>query len=136
MSINVSPACERPVNARIHDARRSNEEHRQRLPLEVIRQGRLVCSEKKLNIGTWNVEHLTPQKVVELQRLMIEKDLDVLCLQETHICGAESYITEEGFLIILSGGPSGVREFAGVGFMVFPTARKLVIFSLSLCKTH
>ena len=53
--------------------------------------------------------------------------LHVLCIQETHIAGATSFITEAGFLVILSGGPGEEREYAGVGFIVSPAMRHAVI---------
>ena len=98
-----------------------------RMSLEEVRNGRLFWSESMLRIGSWNVEHLTPVKFIELQNIMIEKGLSILCLQETHIAGADSYISTEGFLIILSGGPVGVGESAGVGFIVAPTVRRSII---------
>ena len=58
---------------------------------------------------------------------MLEKGLDVLCLQELYRSCADSYLTEEGFLVILSGGPEGAREDAGVGFLVAPAARPYII---------
>ena len=36
-------------------------------------------------------------------------------------------MTEEGFLVVLSGGVGGEREFAGVGTIVAPWARRYVI---------
>ena len=62
-------------------------------------------------------------RLIELQNIMIEKGLSFLCLKETHIVGAYYYISKEGFLIILSSGPVGVRESAGVGFIVAPLVR-------------
>ena len=51
----------------------------------------------------------------------------MLCMQELHISGVDFYITEEGASVILSGGPSGMREYAGVGFLVAPIFRSYVI---------
>ena len=76
---------------------------------------------------TWNVEGLSEVKLEELERIMREKGIDVLCMQETHIAGADSYISDAGSLIILSGGVLGEREYAGVGFIVSPFIRRFVI---------
>ena len=39
----------------------------------------------------------------------------------------ESFIIEEGFLVCLSGGVIGKRDYAGVGFIVAPWARCYII---------
>ena len=78
-------------------------------------------------MGTWNVEGLTDAKLEHLQLVMSDRRLHILCIQETHLPGADSYVTDSGFLVILSGGPSGCREYAGVGFVVSPWARRNVI---------
>ena len=75
----------------------------------------------------WSI-YLTDLKIVELQFMMIERHLDILRLEETRATGAESYITDEEFLIILSGGPSGERNYTGVGFLVALAARKCVVY--------
>ena len=58
---------------------------------------------------------------------MIEERLGILCMTETYKPGVEAYIIDEGFLAILSGGISGVRERVGVGFLVSLLARRYVI---------
>ena len=121
--MSVSPNA----NERIHLNACLANSNQARMSLEEVRNGRLLCKNSKIYVGSWNVEHLTPLKIIELQIIMLEKGLDVLCLQETYISGADSYLTEEGFLIILSGGPQGAREYAGVGFLVAPAARQHII---------
>ena len=86
---------------------------------EDIRGGNLQCL-GGCQLGTWNVEGLTEQKIIELQNIMDDRDLGVLCMQETHRAGADYFTTDEGFLVILSGGPRGTHEYAGVGFLVSP----------------
>ena len=72
-----------------------------------IRGDNLLLCVGRCRIGTWNVEGLTDSKIIELQMLMEERDIGVLCIQETHRSGADYFLTSEGFLVILSGGPSG-----------------------------
>ena len=98
-----------------------------RISLDEFRSGPLACCGELLKVGTWNVEHLAEVKIVELQRIMIERDIGILCLQETHSNGVDSFVTEEGFFIILSGGPVGERNYVGVGFLIAPAARRFVI---------
>eukprot|EP00959_Pyramimonas_sp_CCMP1952_P098442 2058048-Pyramimonas_sp.AAC.1 len=51
---------------------------------------------------------------------MVERSLDVLCVQETHLHGAEYYM-RDGFKIFLSGSLNvDARTYAGVGFLVSP----------------
>ena len=54
---------------------------------------------------------------------MHDLGIHILCIQETHIAGADSYVTTGGSLVTLSGGILGEREYAGVGFLISPTAR-------------
>lgn len=91
-----------------------------------IRGGELHVSDGQWLVGTWNVEGLTDKKLEELQLWMYELGIGVLCMQETHKSGSEYSITEAGFLLILSGG-NGVRETAGVGFLIAPVLRRSVI---------
>ena len=48
-------------------------------------------------------------------------------MTETHVAGAYSYVSEEGFLLVFSGGPVGSTEYAGVGMIVAFWARRYVI---------
>ena len=51
---------------------------------------------------------------------MIEENISVLCMQETHRPGSAFYHDERGFFFIFSGGPLESREYAGVGFIIAP----------------
>ena len=54
--------------------------------------------------------------------------IDILCIQETHKSGSSYEITDDGFLLILSGAPSEEEvETAGVGFLIAPHIRRSVI---------
>ena len=86
------------------------------------RGGLLRVVEGRLEIGTWNIEGHTDVKLIELQEYMLNMQLDLLCLTEIRKAGAGSYVTEEGFYSILSGGVVGQRDYAGVGFLIAPYA--------------
>ena len=80
-------------------------------------------------IGTWNVEGVGekyPGKIEQIIQHMVLHDVDLMCLQETYVVGAPWHVTEEGYLIILSGG-DGAVERAGVGFIVAPRLRHAVV---------
>ena len=68
-----------------------------------FRGGRLKPSLRRLIVGSWNVEGFTDTKLEELQNHMFHNHIGVLCLQETHRTVSEHYITDSGFLVILSG---------------------------------
>ena len=59
---------------------------------------------------------------------MNSSKIDILCIQETHLRGAE-YYELEGFLVALSGGSPDIsgRSHAGVGFIVSPHVTRSVI---------
>ena len=78
-------------------------------------------------VAFWNVEGLSDAKIVQLQRVMVSRDIKVLCLQETHVAKSEYRVTDEGFLLIQSGRQDDERESAGVGFLVAPDVRRSVI---------
>ena len=84
-------------------------------------------SQRDQNFATWNVEGLTKSKIIELQRMMIQKRISIICIQETHQAKSDYYVTEEGFLLILSGTALDEREYAGVGFVVAPYMRQHII---------
>ena len=90
-----------------------------------FRGGRLKPNLRKLIVGSWNVEGFTDTKLEELQNHMFHNHIGVLCLQETHRTVSEHYITDNGFLVILSGEEDGC--FAGVGFIVAPHCRRCVV---------
>jgi len=50
--------------------------------------------------------------------------VDIFCVQETRKTGSDYYVTDDGFLVVLSGGSDGGREWAGVGFIVAPRLKK------------
>lgn len=80
-----------------------------------------------LGIATWNVERLSESKIEQLELLMEQYGLSILCIQETHKSGAYSYTMETGTLVVLSGGPQAEREYAGLGFMIAPNLVKSVM---------
>ena len=74
------------------------------------------------HLASWNVEGLnldSGTKLHELQTWMVKRSIGVLCMQETHITGAQ-YFYDNGFLVILSGAEGDGRSYAGVGFIVAP----------------
>ena len=80
----------------------------------------------ELSIGQWNIEGLTPSKV-QLQLAMRKLGIGILCMQETHLKNSDYYVSEEGYLIILSGSTGGGREYAGIGFIVAPHFKQHII---------
>ena len=76
--MSVSPF----VNDRIQSIACSANDNDARMSLQVIRNGRLLCFQDKLQVGSWNIEYFTPMKLVELQNIMIERGLHIMCLQE------------------------------------------------------
>ena len=82
-------------------------------------------------LATWNVEGIHGDSQVKLEELCIFmrlRDVDILCIQETHKFGAE-YFYVNGYMVCLSGSRSGgqTRSNAGVGFIVAPRARPSII---------
>ena len=59
--------------------------------------------------------------------MMLDRNLSFLCITETHVVRASSYVLGEGFLLVFSEGPVGSREYAGVGIIEVPWARRYVI---------
>ena len=57
---------------------------------------------------------------------MQSRNVDILCIQETHLNGAE-YYDIDGFMVCLSGDQSDSRSHSGVGFIVSPLARRSVV---------
>lgn len=91
------------------------------------RGGRLRPAGEGLAIASWNVEGLTEAKLIALQHTMLQRSIDIICMQETHRAKSDYYITDRGFLVILSGGATGSREYAGVGYVISPGIRRSVI---------
>ena len=65
-------------------------------------------------------------KLEQLKTMMLHRNLDLLCMQETHSSGSDVYFSD-GFLVVLSGGPNDKREYAGGGFLVAPWLRPALI---------
>ena len=64
---------------------------------------------------------------------MFHNHIEVLCFQERHETVSEYYVTDGGFLVILSGDEDSC--FAGVGFIVAPHCRRCVVSScLESCR--
>ena len=89
------------------------------------------CLPARFNrIATWNVEGLrgaSSVKLEEIREFMRLRRVGILCLQETHLTGAE-YYEDGGFMFFVSGATSGeARTFAGVGFFVAPWAAGSIV---------
>eukprot|EP00959_Pyramimonas_sp_CCMP1952_P402315 8430936-Pyramimonas_sp.AAC.1 len=84
-----------------------------------------------IRLGSWNVEGLrgdSQVKFTELFGTMRKQNIDILCIQETHLHGTDYYKHEEGFLVCLSGElDANKRSDAGVGFIVAPWAEKSAV---------
>ena len=78
-----------------------------------------------LVICTWNVRCLTDLKLFELVLHMKRYDIDILCIQETHLSNSEVK-DEQGYTVILSGADVDSRSWAGVGFIIAPRCRHMV----------
>ena len=72
---------------------------------------------------TWNVEGLTDVKLIQICTYMDRHQIDVCCIQETRKSKSEYYFTDEGYMVILSGGNCSEREWAGVGCIIAPRLR-------------
>ena len=75
----------------------------QNLPAGIGRRHHLVVS-------SWNVEGLTDFKLYQICTYMKETSVDVMCLQETKKLHSDSYWTEYGFKVLLSGASTGSKE--------------------------
>ena len=73
------------------------------------------------------MEGYTNAKRIQLQIYMRDQGIGILCLQETHKPNSDYYTSEEGYVIIMSGGVEGLREDAGVGYMIAPWMRKSIV---------
>ena len=92
-----------------------------------LRGGQMENMDQNCCIGTWNIEGYTEEKLISLQVMMLSHQLSVLCLQEVKRCKSEHFISDAGFLVILSGSSEEITEHAGVGFIIAPSARKSII---------
>ena len=80
---------------------------------------------ESITFGTWNIQGLTDVKTVELIRHMAFYAIDILCIQETRKQKSDVY-TFDDHDVILSGADGEDREWAGVGFIIAPAARRHV----------
>ena len=92
---------------------------------------RRLCIPCHINrIGTWNVEGLRGDSIIKLDELiqcMGDRGIDALCMQETHLNGAEYYMKND-FKIVLSGSLDvETRTYASVGFLVSPKILKSTV---------
>ena len=79
-----------------------------------VRGGNLRTTAGQQLFGTWNVEGLTEAKIIQLQLVMVCLGISVLCLQEIHRTMSEYRVTDEGFLVVLSGASTAKeQEHAG-----------------------
>ena len=76
--------------------------------------------------GTWKASR-TLKYVVRLQTVMERRNIGVLRVQETHRRNSDYFCTEEGYLVVLSGGVGEGREWVGVGFIFAPFMRRSLI---------
>ena len=70
---------------------------------------------------------MTEAKLVTLQTYMQKFKVGMMCIQETHTCKSSYFVSDEGFLVILSGASGDVHDSAGVGFIVAPWLRRSVV---------
>ena len=75
------------------------------------------------NVYLRHSEGLSDAKLVTLETYMHDYGIHILCLQEVRKPLSDCSITENGYLLICSGGDSAV-EYAGVGFLIHPMLRK------------
>ena len=68
---------------------------------------------------------------------MRANSIDIFCIQETRKLKSDSYVTDDGYHVYLSGSGDASREWAGVGFIVSPSSKHFVIgfdpFSNRIC---
>ena len=58
---------------------------------------------------------------------MLKYNIDLICLQESHRPKSDYYVTDAGYLVILSRAAGSCKEYAGVGFVVAPWIRRSVV---------
>ena len=59
--------------------------------------------------------------------------IDIICIQETRRRNSDWYVTDAGYLVILSGSAGMDAEWAGVGFIVAPKMRSHMIGFCQVC---
>ena len=80
-----------------------------------------------LQICSWNLEGLTDIKLADVCTYMVDNSLDICCIQETRKSNSDKYLHDSGHVVLLSGNGSGLREWAGVGFIVSPALQRFVV---------
>ena len=94
--------------------------------LTQVREGQLRVEQGVVLISTWNIEGITDAKLVTLQKYIMDYNIDILCIQETHLPLSDVYTTSFGFVVVLSGGNES-PEWAGVGFIVSKKMRNHIL---------
>ena len=123
VSPHVSPGVAASSNMSLSDPSTSRS-----YKAQLYRDGRLQPSSASIKISSWNIEGLTDSKIIELQNVMMQGNIGIICLQETHKSQSEYWITEDGFLVVLSGAANAEdTETAGVGFLIAPGVRRSII---------
>ena len=88
-------------------------------------------------VATWNVERLTDLKIQQLLRIMFDRHIGILCMQEVRRPNSDCFEDDGGYFIIQSGSSDSAREWAGVGFIIAPWLRSSVVgylqYSNRLC---
>ena len=80
-----------------------------------------------LVISSWNVEGLTAVKIEEVCTYMLNNSVDIMCLQETRRGNSDTFCTDRGFQVFESGRGDGLRETAGVAFVISPRMRAHIL---------
>ena len=70
------------------------------------------------------MEGLSDIKLYELICTMRRRNIHLLCIQETRKNKSDVFVSDHGYLVILSGSSNDSAEFAGVGFIISPVLRK------------
>ena len=88
--------------------------------------GQIYTRSNYIRIGSWNVEGLTDVKMHEICTYMRQYSIDIFCIQETRRKNSDYYVSETGYLVILSGSSGSGLEWAGVGFVISPKMKNRV----------
>ena len=94
---------------------------------QLVRGGRLHPAKGEITIASWNVEGLTEEKLITIERYMYLYDIGILCIQETHRPHSDYWLTDAGSLVVISGASDSGVEHAGVGIIVAPLLRSSVL---------
>ena len=80
-----------------------------------------------INVGTWNVEGITDDKLICLIRSMRFYRIQVFCITETHMEHSFQLRTDDGYLVFYSGTNIESPSHSGVGFIVAPSTISTII---------